>query len=222
VVVGRALRSPTPVMTGSIDRVVFQPYWNVPYSILKNEVMGELDAAYLEKHDMEIVDLNGRQRALGDEALAGLRGGKLRLRQRPGTKNSLGPVKFDFSNEHSIYLHGTPAQALFARSRRDFSHGCIRVEDPERLAAWLLREQLEWSREEIQKALAGGGTRSVKLKNPTPVLLLYGTAVVLEDGEVRFFDDIYGIDRVLDDALKKPRWQAPAKKRAEAQLAVKR
>jgi murein L,D-transpeptidase YcbB/YkuD len=131
-------------------------------------------------------------------------------------------VKFDFSNEHSIYLHGTPAQALFARSRRDFSHGCIRVEDPERLAAWLLREQLEWSREEIQKALAGGGTRSVKLKNPTPVLLLYGTAVVLEDGEVRFFDDIYGIDRVLDDALKKPRWQAPAKKRAEAQLAVKR
>lgn len=221
VVVGRALRSPTPVMTGTIERVIFQPYWNVPYSILKNEMLGELDAAYLETHDMEIVDLHGKQRALDDDALAGLRGGKLRLRQRPGTKNSLGPVKFDFSNEHSIYLHGTPAQALFARSRRDFSHGCIRVEDPERLAAWLLRDEPEWTRDAIQTALAGGGTRAVRLKNPTPVLLLYGTAVVMEDGQVRFFDDIYGIDRVLDEALRKPRWQPPAPRSADALIAAR-
>ncbi len=206
VVVGSALRSPTPVLSGAIERVVFQPYWNVPYSVLKDEVLAELDAAYLEKHDMEIVDLSGRDRQLGEEALAGLRGGKLRLRQRPGLKNSLGPVKFDFANEHSIYLHGTPAQALFARSRRDFSHGCIRVEDPELLAAWLLRDEPEWTREAIHAAMTGGATRTVKLKNPTPVLILYGTAVVLEDGEVRFFDDIYGIDKVLDKALKKPRW----------------
>jgi murein L,D-transpeptidase YcbB/YkuD len=217
VVVGRALRSPTPVMSGTIDRIIFQPYWNVPYSILKNEVIDGLDAAYLEKNDMEIVDLGGRQKALGDEALAGLRGGKLRLRQRPGVKNSLGPVKFDFTNEHSIYLHGTPAQALFARSRRDFSHGCIRVEDPETLAAWLLRDDPEWSREAIKKALAGGDSRWVKLKIPTPVLILYGTATVREDGQVRFFDDIYGVDRLLDEALKKPRWQPPA----PAQPAVK-
>jgi len=216
VVVGRALRSPTPVMTGTIDRIIFQPFWNVPYSILKNEVIDGLDSAYLERNDMEIVDLSGRQKALGEEALAGLRGGKLRLRQRPGMKNSLGPVKFDFTNEHSIYLHGTPAQALFARSRRDFSHGCIRVEDPETLAAWLLRDDPEWTREAIHAALGGGATRTVKLKTPTPVLLLYGTATVREDGEVRFFDDIYGVDRVLDEALKKPRWLPAVKQPADA------
>ncbi|MBI2214748.1 MAG: L,D-transpeptidase family protein [Acidobacteria bacterium] len=212
VVVGRALRSPTPVLSGTIERVIFQPYWNVPYSILKNEVLDGLDDTYLAENDMEIVDLGGKQRALGDEALAGLRGGTLRLRQRPGARNSLGPVKFDFANEHSIYLHGTPSQALFARSRRDFSHGCIRVEDPETLAVWLLRDEPEWTREKIRRALAGGATRWVKLEHPTPVLLLYGTAMVREDGIVRFFDDIYGIDRVLDQALRKPRWQSPSKK----------
>lgn len=220
VVVGRALRTPTPVMSGVIERVIFQPYWNVPYSILKNEVLAGLDSAYLEKNDMEIVDLHGRQRALDDDSLAGLRGGTLRLRQRPGIKNSLGPVKFDFTNDYSIYLHGTPAQALFARTRRDFSHGCIRVEDPETLAAWLLRDDPAWNREAIAKALAGGPTRSVKLKIPTPILLLYGTATVREDGEVRFFDDIYGIDRVLDQALKVARWQAPAASPAETLAAV--
>jgi murein L,D-transpeptidase YcbB/YkuD len=221
VVVGRALRTPTPVMSGTIDRVIFQPYWNVPYSILKNEVLPGLDDAYLASNDMEIVDLRGKQRPLDDEAIAGLRGGELRLRQRPGVKNSLGPVKFDFANEHSIYLHGTPAQALFARSRRDFSHGCIRVEDPETLATWLLRDEAGWSREQVRGALAGGATRTVKLGSPTPVLILYGTVTVREDGEVRFFDDVYGIDRVLDEALRRPRWQPRAGKPAASLVAAR-
>lgn len=222
VVVGSAARTPTPVLSGPIDRIVFQPYWNVPYSILKNEILPKLDAAYLEEHDMEIVDLESQQQPLDDAALSGLRAGKLRLRQRPGPKNSLGAVKFAFENVESIFLHGTPAQELFARSRRDFSHGCIRVEDPERLAAWLLRDDPRWTREAIQKALADGPPQGVKLKHPTPLLILYGTAVVMEDGQVRFFDDIYGIDKLLDAELAKPRWQPVEKRAAEAVVAAKK
>lgn len=222
VVVGSAARTPTPVLSGPIDRIVFQPYWNVPYSILKNEILPKLDAAYLEEHDMEIVDLKSQQQPLDEESLAGLRAGRLRLRQRPGAKNSLGAVKFAFENADSIFLHGTPAQELFDRSRRDFSHGCIRVEDPERLAAWLLRDEPKWTREAIQKALAEGPAQGVKLKHPTPLLILYGTAVVMEDGQVRFFDDIYGIDKLLDAELAKPRWQPLEKRAGEAVVAAKK
>ncbi|MGK2856178.1 MAG: L,D-transpeptidase family protein [Thermoanaerobaculia bacterium] len=222
VVVGSAARGPTPVLSGPIERVVFQPYWNVPYSILKNEILPQLDAGYLAKHEMEIVDLKLQQQPLNDESRAGLRAGKLRLRQRPGAKNSLGPVKFAFENVESIFLHGTPSQELFDRSRRDFSHGCIRGEDPERLAAWLLRDEPKWTPEKIRKALVEGPAQGVKLKQPTPLLILYGTAIVTEDDQLHFFDDIYGIDELLDAELAKPRWQPVEKKAAEAVVAAKK
>lgn len=205
VVVGEAGSSPTPFVSGKLEHVVFRPHWNVPRSILTEEILPELDDEYLARHDMEIVDASGQSVPLSDDALTALRERKLRLRQRPGPKNSLGPVKFQFPNEEAIYLHGTPAQSLFQRARRDFSHGCIRVEDPETLAAWILRDQPGWTRSRIRHALAGSETQSVELTRPTPIVVAYNTAVVTEDGEVQFFDDVYGLDEALDTALSKAR-----------------
>jgi len=110
-------------------------------------------------------------------------------------------VKFEFPNPYDVYMHGTPAMQLFSQSRRDFSHGCIRVEDPMALTAWVLRDEPEWTPERIGKAMNGDLTIRVRLTNPIPVLILYSTAVVEENGEVRFFDDIYGHDTALERAL---------------------
>ena len=129
--------------------------------------------------------------------------GKLAIRQRPGQDNSLGLVKFDMPNVYDVYMHGTPATQLFSRSRRDFSHGCIRVEDPVALAAWVLRDKPEWDTDHILGAMNGDKTFRVSLTRPIPVLILYGTAIVTEDGEIHFFDDIYGHDAALEQALAK-------------------
>lgn len=109
--------------------------------------------------------------------------------------------KFDFPNDYSVYLHGTPAHQLFSRARRDFSHGCIRVEDPQSLAEWVLRDNPDWSRKKIAADCNGDATMRIPLRKPIAVLVLYGTAVVEESGEVRFFDDIYGYDAELRRAL---------------------
>jgi murein L,D-transpeptidase YcbB/YkuD len=110
-------------------------------------------------------------------------------------------VEFDIPSRYDIYLHGTPATQLFSMSRRDFSHGCIRVEAPAALAEWVLRSNPEWTEQGIRDAMNGDDTVEVKLQKPIPVLILYSTAVVMEDGEVHFFDDIYGHDAVLARAL---------------------
>lgn len=205
VIVGRALRTQTPVLAADMQSIIFRPYWNVPRSILVGEILPALarDPGYLGRHDMEIV------RGQGDKAqpvpatpenLDGLRSGQLRVRQRPGPKNALGLIKFVFPNEHDVYLHGTPAPELFGRSRRDYSHGCVRVEDPVRLAEWALADQPEWTRGRILDQTAR--TRQVNLTRPIQVLLLYTTAEVMpEDGTLRFADDIYGHDARLDRAL---------------------
>ena len=128
--------------------------------------------------------------------------GKLRVRQRPGPRNALGLVKFVFPNDDNIYLHSTPSQALFSRSRRDFSHGCVRVEDPVKLAEWALQGQEGWSRERIVKAVNGDRQVRVSLARPIQVLLFYVTAVVMpEDRTAHFAEDIYGHDGRLDKAL---------------------
>ena len=131
-----------------------------------------------------------------------LRSGTLGIRQTPGPNNALGLLKFDFPNRHDVYLHGTPARQLFSRSRRDFSHGCIRVEDPVALAAWLLRDKREWTAEHIRARDTRADKPSGWISNYRfPVLIVYGTAVVMEDGEVHFFRDIYGQDAALEQAL---------------------
>jgi murein L,D-transpeptidase YcbB/YkuD len=126
------------------------------------------------------------------------------VREKPGPRNSLGLAKFIFPNSYDVYLHSTPEQELFSRSRRDFSHGCIRVEDPAQLAAWALRKNPGWDLKRIQAAMkTGKDNAQVNLAQPIPVLIVYGTAVVTEKGEVHFFDDIYGLDAQMEEILAK-------------------
>jgi murein L,D-transpeptidase YcbB/YkuD len=153
------------------------------------------------------MELVGQQdRVLGDgvtpTVLSQLASGDLRLRQRPSPENPLGRVKFVFPNAADVYLHGTPDTALFARQRRDFSHGCIRVEEPPALAAWVLRDQPAWTRDSVDAAMAAKPTRRALLTRPMPVILFYTTAVADPGRGVAFYDDIYGHDRRLDEALR--------------------
>ena len=128
--------------------------------------------------------------------------GKARIRQRPGPNNALGDIKFVFPNQDNIFLHHTPATGLFARDRRDFSHGCIRVEHPVELVKFVLKNLPDWPEERIRTAMGRGESATLKLPDPVPVLIAYGTALV-KNGQTFFFDDIYGLDRLLDAALRR-------------------
>jgi L,D-transpeptidase YcbB len=212
VVVGKAVRTETPVFAADMRFIVFRPYWNVPRSILRKELIPAIvrDRNYIAANGFEVTEQSGRVVTSGrisDAVLAELRAGGLTLRQVPGPKNALGLIKFLFPNEHDVYLHSTPATNLFSRSRRDFSHGCIRLQEPVELAVWLLRnqttdQQQPWTAEEVQAAMESGpNNRWVNLATPVPVLILYVTAVVEEDGSIHFFDDIYGHDQSLEAEL---------------------
>jgi len=202
VVVGRAMRTQTPVMEQDMKYVVFWPYWNVPPSILRNELVPKIakDPNYLAKNEYEVVTYGGQlvtEGTVSEEVLAQLRAGKLMVRQKPGPKNALGLIKFIFPNSNNVYLHSTPSQAAFSQSRRDFSHGCIRVEDPKALAVWVLRNNPGWTRERVEEAFKAQKEQQVNLPRTIPVLIVYGTAVAKEGGETYFFDDIYGFDKEL-------------------------
>jgi murein L,D-transpeptidase YcbB/YkuD len=209
VVVGKAVRHETPVFAKDMKYIVFRPYWNVPFSITRSEIIPALqkDSGYLARKNFEVTDQSGRivtSGAVSPDVLAQVRSGKLLVRQRPGPTNSLGLIKFMFPNEHNVYLHSTPAQQLFSQSRRDFSHGCIRVQKPTELAAWLLQDQPKWTLNAVKAAMESGpDNQQVNLTRPVPVVIIYLTAVVEEDGEVYFFDDIYGHDRSLNAVLAK-------------------
>jgi len=203
VVVGRAMRTQTPVLYEEMKYLIFWPYWNVPTSILRGEIVPKItkDPGYLQKNNYEVVTFSGQlvtDTTVSEDVLAQLRAGKLMVRQKPGPKNALGLIKFIFPNDQNVYLHSTPSQALFAESRRDFSHGCIRVEDPKALAVWVLRDNPGWTREKVDAAFAAERQQQVNLPSSIPVLIVYGTAVTKEDGKTYFFDDIYGYDKKLD------------------------
>jgi murein L,D-transpeptidase YcbB/YkuD len=202
VVVGRAMRNETPVFIGEMRYVEFSPYWNVPPSILRNELLPRIarDPAYLEREGMEIVGArSAAPMAVADidAGIAALRSGDARLRQRPGPRNALGGVKFVLPNTMDIYLHATPERALFDRAQRDFSHGCIRVREPEALASFVLRGRPEWTPAEIEAAMASGVNRSVSLTAPIPVVVFYTTTIAGVDGRAQFLRDVYGHDRKL-------------------------
>jgi murein L,D-transpeptidase YcbB/YkuD len=208
VVVGKAFHHQTPVFANLMRYVVFRPYWNVPISIQRAELVPKIrkDPNYLAKHNYEVYNKAGQVvggGAVSDAILADLAAARLSIRQKPGAENALGPVKFLFPNEYDVYLHGTPEQELFGKARRDFSHGCIRLEHPADLAAWVLRQKPEWTQDRIKAAMSGSQAEQVTLGKPIPVLIIYATAVVQPDGEVDFFDDIYGHDADLQQVLAK-------------------
>ena len=203
-VVGRAFRSAhTPVFVADMTSVIFRPYWQVPDSIVKKEMLPRLERQpdYLQAQHLDIVsasDETSRPLALSSETVHALREGHLKLRQQPGPDNALGLVKFSLPNPYDVYLHSTPTPALFKEPVRAFSHGCIRVSDPVALAVHVLRDTSgEWTAQKVREAMNGEATQHVRLAHPVPVLILYGTALATEDGRILFFDDIYGHDRQL-------------------------
>ena len=203
VIVGKAEQNPTPMLLEHMQYLEFKPYWNIPKSIMDKEIMPKLmeDWTFLSNQDIEIAqDISERP---VEEIFDELRQGRLRARQRPGSKNPLGKVKFIFPNKEDVYLHDTPIHALFDRSRRDFSHGCVRVADAEKLAEFVLSYQSGWDQTAIHQAMQGDRTQRVKLAQPIPVLFFYTTAFVDHDKHVHFYRDIYGQDALLQKALNK-------------------
>jgi murein L,D-transpeptidase YcbB/YkuD len=208
VVVGKAYGHKTPVFSDTMEYVIFRPYWEVPYSITRAELVPHIvrDPDYLVKKGFEVVDARQNVVSAGtvtSEVLGQLRAGKLFVRQNPGPKNSLGLVTFVFPNSYNVYMHDTPATEFFAKSRRDFSHGCIRLERPADLAAWVLRDNPGWTPDRIRAAMNSSKSQKVNLAHPIPVLIVYATVIVLEDGFVHFYDDIYGHDAALEKVLAK-------------------
>jgi murein L,D-transpeptidase YcbB/YkuD len=195
VVVGTAVKTETPLFVGQMRYLEFNPYWNVPRSILEKEILPKLarNHAYLAQNEMETVPAGA--------SVADLQAGRARVRQRPGPKNSLGPIKFAMPNPMDIYLHSTPVREAFERSRRDLSHGCIRVEHPAALAQFVLGRQRQWNADTIQAALQPGPTRHVDLARPIPVVIFYATAIAGNEGGPRFAADIYGRDAKLEKVL---------------------
>jgi L,D-transpeptidase YcbB len=182
VVVGKEVHQ-TVVFNGDIKYIVFSPYWNVPLSIMKKEILPAIskNPGYLKKNGME---WNGKT-----------------IRQKPGPSNALGLVKFLFPNSYNIYLHDSPAKNLFGAQMRAFSHGCIRLEDPKKLAVYLLKDDTQWTPEKINQAMHAGKEKYVTLKNPVPVFIGYLTAWVDLQGKLNFRKDIYKRDKDLADML---------------------
>jgi L,D-transpeptidase YcbB len=213
VVVGKVVGDhDTPVFAHMMRYLIFRPYWNVPHDIVEKELMPHIRASgvgYLASHNFEVTD--GKGEVLTSFTAKDIEHGGLQVREKPGPKNSLGLVKFMFPNQYDIYLHSTPQPELFARSRRDFSHGCIRVQKPEDLAVWVLTNSdtpapagKDWDADTIHDDMtAGPDNRQVNLKTPLPIVIFYVTAIAAEDGHTHFFDDIYGYDQKLQQVLSK-------------------
>jgi len=204
VVVGRPYRR-TPVFRSTIRYLVLNPTWTVPPTIFAQDMLPALrqDPGYLAKKQLRVIDPQGREvDARGIDWSTVTRAGfPYLLRQDPGPQNALGRIKFMFPNPYSVYLHDTPARELFERAERAASSGCIRVEDPLTLAVRLLGDPQVWSREALEREIATGVTRTVSLREPVPVILMYWTADVDADGTVYFHPDLYRRDAALLRAL---------------------
>lgn len=206
VIVGRSYTS-TPVFVAQIDEVIFQPYWDVPSSILHKELLPKIrkNPDYLERHHFEIVRGGGDDATVvapDPAAIEALAAGRLRLRQRPGADNALGPVKFVLPNAYGIRLHGTSEPALFELPSRAFSHGCIRVSQPADLAEFVLRNAPDkWDADRVETAMCGTQTLRIKLTTPVRVVVFYATAAASESRGALFAEDIYGLDRKLERLL---------------------
>jgi len=208
VVVGKVVgEHRTPVFAHMMKYLIFRPFWNVPVDIVKKELVPHMQAraGYLEAKNYEVTNSKGEIQT--GYSLAKVEHGGLLVREKPGPTNSLGLVKFMFPNQFDIYLHSTPQTSLFDRTRRDFSHGCVRVQRPEDLAVWVLQGQDDkdaqpWDLEKVTDAMQNGqDNKQVNLKTPLPIVIFYLTARVGDDGKVDFFDDIYGYDADMQKVL---------------------
>ena len=205
-VVGAAPEHATPMLASRITGVVFRPFWVPTNEIVREEILPRERSrpGWLAAHGMEIV-ASGDEDAVAfepDEAnLDAVARGRLTIRQRPGPRNDLGPVKFVVPNPSCIGLHGTPHQRLFDRPRRDRSHGCIRLEHPLALAEWVLRGQDGWDRARAEAAVQRDRPTGVRLREPVDLAVVYATASVDPDGTEHFRDDIYGLDAALEKVL---------------------
>jgi murein L,D-transpeptidase YcbB/YkuD len=204
----------TPMFVRLMRYVVFRPYWNLPPSIVKKEIMPHIAKSgleYLEKNDYEVYKNDGT--VVTSYTANDLAHARYSVRQRPGPKNSLGLVKFLFPNEYDVYMHSTPELMLFGLSRRDKSHGCVRLQHADQMALWVLHgDQSDpdaengWDADKIDVAMTGDmNNKTVGLKTPLPVVITYLTANADEDGTTHFFNDIYGYDKQLEAALAKGR-----------------
>jgi murein L,D-transpeptidase YcbB/YkuD len=197
----------TPVFLAEMKYVVFQPYWDVPDTIVQREMLAEIrgNPRFFERNRMELVRGRNDDSPVvppTPENIEALAAGALRLRQQPGRGNALGGIKFVLPNYYSVYLHATPERHLFRKSSRAFSHGCIRVRDPVALAEHVLRNaQGDWTTEKIEEAMKGEPNLRVNLSKPIQVMILYGTAIATESGQVLFFEDIYEHDKKLEELL---------------------
>ena len=210
VIVGEAINERnTPVFHADMTYMIFRPYWNVPYKITAKEYVPLIlrNPGYLGRNNLEMVSNFSPNSAVYEpnyDNVQLLSTGALKLRQKPGPKNALGLVKFAFPNNNNVYLHSTPSQGLFKRARRDFSHGCIRVEHPVQLGEFVLKDQGgEWDAEKIKTAMNGDKQKTVTLKTAIPVYIFYSTVLADEAGKVEFFNDLYGHDVILQDQLAK-------------------
>ncbi|SFN87021.1 Murein L,D-transpeptidase YcbB/YkuD [Chitinophaga sp. YR627] len=195
----------TVIFSNEVKYVVFAPYWNVPPGILVNEVLPAMkrNTGYLARQNMEVVTGSGSPVNAGSLNWSKYSGGNFPyiIRQKPGGHNALGKVKFLFPNEYNIYLHDTPSKGLFGENKRTFSHGCIRVSEPQHLAEWLLRKDSTWTQKKITEAMNGSKEKFITLKERVPVYIGYFTAFVDSDGRLNFRDDVYGHDAKLAATL---------------------
>jgi murein L,D-transpeptidase YcbB/YkuD len=205
VVVGRPYRK-TPVFRADMTYLELNPTWTIPPTILKQDVLPKLktDPDYLTEQNIRVLDHQGQSVDVNTIDWSDFPQAPFPylLRQDPGPGNALGRIKFMFPNSHLVYLHDTPSKELFGRTRRAFSSGCIRVENPLDLAQLLLNDPERWSRKGIEAAIESGATRTVSLPNPVPVLLLYWTVDIDKDGTVLFRPDVYGRDKKVLEGLK--------------------
>ncbi|HTZ58874.1 MAG TPA: L,D-transpeptidase family protein [Acidobacteriaceae bacterium] len=199
----------TPVFEKNMLYLVFRPYWYPPPGILRQEIIPELEQdTSLEENDLELVSATGRVMSTGNVTpaiLQQIRSGTMTARQPPGPDNALGLVKFMFPNQHHVYIHDTPISVhMFSDKERTYSHGCIHAQEPDKLAAWLLRDLPNWDLEHVDYAMHKGPDNvRVNLPSPVPVFIVYDTVAVADNGDVQFFPDIYGHDGVLEEELEK-------------------
>ena len=207
VIVGKSKKDKfkSPVFTANMYYLEFSPYWNIPKSIAFDEILPQLkeNPLYLEEHNMELVSGfhdNETPLVYTEDSFEQLESGNLMLRQRPGKGNALGKVKFIFPNHYNVYLHDTPSRHLFRKSKRDLSHGCIRVEKPTELARFLLQSKPGWGQKEVIKAMNLSSPKRVRLNQSIPVIIYYSTVSIVQ-GAVAFYNDIYNYDGKLAKVL---------------------